>query len=104
MTSEASLRLDGDRGRRIEIVVDGAPWVAFEGETVAGALFAAGRAHSRRTSNRDAVRGYYCGMGVCWECALVVDGKPNVRACMTRVEPGMRIETQAGHGPNAMLP
>ncbi|MSO54175.1 MAG: (2Fe-2S)-binding protein [Rhodospirillales bacterium] len=97
--SNSSLRLDGDRGRRVDITVDGMPCSAFEGETIAGALFAAGRAHSRHTPIRDAVRGYYCGMGVCWECALVVDGRPNVRACMTLVQTGMRIETQAGFGP-----
>jgi predicted molibdopterin-dependent oxidoreductase YjgC len=37
-------------------------------------------------------------MGVCWDCALVIDGRPNQRACMTPVADGMRVETQAGFG------
>jgi len=87
------------RGRPLVIYVDGQPWSVYPGETIAGALVAAGRRHCRRTSDRHEWRGYYCGMGVCWECLVVVDGRPNVRACMTFVTDGMRIETQDGYGP-----
>ena len=87
------------RGAAIRITVDGEPWTTYAGETVAGALLAGNRAHFRRTPTRGQPRGYYCGMGVCWECALVVDGRPNVRACMTHVADGMRVETQDGDGP-----
>jgi len=87
------------RGRLLTFYLDGEPWLAYPGETVAGALVAAGRVHFRRTSDRCEWRGYYCGMGVCWECLVVVDGRPNVRACTTFVKDGMRIETQDGYGP-----
>ena len=96
----AAVRIDDGRarGRALQILVDGQPIVAYEGETVAGALMAQGYYGSRRTPN-DAPRGYYCGMGVCWDCAVVVDGEPNVRACRTYVRDGMRIERQVGYGP-----
>ena len=87
------------RGRPLAIYVDGQPWSVYPGETIASALVAAGRLHLRKTSDRQEWRGYYCGMGVCWECLVVVDGRPNVRACMTFVRDGMRIETQDGYGP-----
>ncbi len=87
------------RGRALTIHVDGEPCSAYPGETIAGALIAAGRLYCRKTSDRHEWRGYYCGMGVCWECLMVVDGRPNVRACMTFVRDGMRIETQDGYGP-----
>jgi predicted molibdopterin-dependent oxidoreductase YjgC len=35
-------------------------------------------------------------MGVCFECLVTIDGVGNRQACMTAVEPGMRIETQQG--------
>ncbi|MCT7655478.1 (2Fe-2S)-binding protein [Oceanimonas sp. NS1] len=38
-------------------------------------------------------RAPYCMMGVCFGCELTIDDKPGVRACMTRVRPGMRIDT-----------
>jgi predicted molibdopterin-dependent oxidoreductase YjgC len=82
------------RGDRIEIEVDGARVEAFLGETVAAALIAAGRQTLRRTHREHAPRGVYCGIGVCFECLVGIDGRPWVRACQTPVAPGMRIDTQ----------
>lgn len=93
------LRLDGARGRRVSLTIDGKMVAAYEGETVAGVLIAIGHVASRTSPARGEARGYYCGMGQCWDCALVIDGKPNRRACMTQVVDGMRVETQAGFGP-----
>jgi sarcosine oxidase subunit alpha len=94
----ARLGSPDQRGSRLTIFVDGQPCAAYPGETIAGALVAAGHMHSRKTSDRHEWRGYYCGMGVCWECLVVVDGRPNVRGCMTFVRDGMRIETQDAYG------
>jgi sarcosine oxidase subunit alpha len=82
------------RGPSITIEVDGEPLDAYVGETLAAAMLAAGRRvfhHSLRTHSP---RGIYCAMGVCYECLMVVNGRPNVRACMTPVVPGMRASTQ----------
>lgn len=83
---------DFDRGEGFEIYVNGEPVVAYHGETVAGALLAAGVKHNRLTTGLRSLRGYYCGMGVCWECALLIDNEPDVRACMTLATPGMRVQ------------
>ena len=93
-------RIDGafDRGMRIDIIFDGHPVPAFTGETVAAALLAAGRRELRRTSRRSAPRGLYCGIGVCFDCVMTVDGRPNVRTCQIEVRPGMRVESQNGEG------
>ncbi|MCP5053679.1 MAG: (2Fe-2S)-binding protein, partial [bacterium] len=40
-------------------------------------------------------RGALCGMGICFECIVTVNGIPNTRSCMTEVEPGMTVETNA---------
>jgi len=59
---------------------------------VATVLLAMGRRAFRRTGN-GAPRGLFCGMGICFDCLVTVDGRPNVRACMTTVQPGMVVET-----------
>jgi aerobic-type carbon monoxide dehydrogenase small subunit (CoxS/CutS family) len=77
----------------IELVVDGAPLRAPAGQSLGAALIAAGRV-ALRESPGGAPRGLYCGIGVCQECRVVVDGEV-VRACVTRVSAGMRVST--GH-------
>ncbi len=102
MKDDFRLGKPAERGRRIALTVDGKPVVAFEGETVAGVLLAIGRIAARTSPGRGEARGYYCGMGACWDCALVIDGRANRRACMTPVADGMRVETQAGFGPTRL--
>lgn len=98
MTGMAGSRIDGaiTRGSEIDILVDGRPVRAFEGESVAAALLAAGERALRTTSRRGEARGLYCGIGVCFDCAMTIDGQPNVRACQTPVRAEMRVESQAG--------
>src|SRR5262249_30706787 len=40
--------------------------------------------------------GIFCGMGVCFDCIVTVSGKGRVQACMTAVEPGLRVELGDG--------
>jgi D-hydroxyproline dehydrogenase subunit gamma len=81
------------RGAPVQIQVDGERVDAFLGETVAAALLVAGRLTLRRTVRRQRPRGVFCGMGLCFDCAIVVDGQPNIRACVTPVRGDMRVET-----------
>ncbi len=82
------------RGLEIEFEVDGERMVAYEGETVAAALIASGRRTFRHTAKHDSPRGIFCGMGICFDCLMTVNDVPNVRTCMTPVEPGMKVLTQ----------
>ncbi|MCQ1769620.1 (2Fe-2S)-binding protein [Neorhizobium galegae] len=68
---------------------------AVAGDTVAGLLFTIGALRIRRSFNLQLPRGYYCGMGVCWECTVAIDGQRGVRACLTEICDGMRIVTDA---------
>lgn len=81
----------------VSITVDGEPVEAFPGESIASALLAAGRRIVRRTAS-GAPRGVFCNMGVCFECVVVVDGSPGVRACQTPVRPGMVIVADGSTG------
>lgn len=82
------------RGRQFEIEVDGQPLEAFDGETIASALLASGRRILRYTPKSREPRSLFCGIGVCFECVMTVDGVPNVRTCTTPAKPGMKIKTQ----------
>ena len=81
-----------ERGQAVSIIVDGVPLPAYMGETIAGALLAAGRRAWRRTSHGQP-RGVFCGIGLCFDCLVTVNGTSNVRACVTPVAAGMVVET-----------
>jgi predicted molibdopterin-dependent oxidoreductase YjgC len=95
MTQDLRIWKDVQRGQAFEIEVDGVPVVAYEGETVAAALMAAGIRTTNKTA-RGQPRGICCGIGLCYGCTMVIDGVPNTRTCQTRARPGMRLETQKG--------
>ena len=77
----------------LRVKVDGESVSAFAGESVATVLLASGRRTFRHSDRNHAPRGLFCGMGVCFECLVTIDGVENVRACMTPVKDGMTIET-----------
>ena len=83
-----------ERGRSFGIEVDGEKIVAYEGETIGAALLAAGRRTLRFTNKLEQPRGLYCGIGLCQECRMTVNGIPNTQICQTVATPGCRIETQ----------
>ncbi len=60
---------------------------------MAAALTEAGIRAFRETPS-GARRGMFCGMGVCQECLVEIDGQPNRRACMTPAAPRQAIKTQ----------
>jgi predicted molibdopterin-dependent oxidoreductase YjgC len=92
------------RGRLLHFTFDGQELPACEGETVAAALLAANRRAFRRTGRRGEPRGLFCGMGVCFDCLVRIDGRPNVRACQVPVAEGMSVESQHGPGSWEGLP
>lgn len=82
----------------VDFTFDGKPFQAMAGQTIAAALLAQGERVLRHTSRRHEPRGLFCGMGVCFDCLVQVDGKPNVRACQTSVAQGMCVQSQQGDG------
>ncbi|MCL4559518.1 MAG: (2Fe-2S)-binding protein [Chloroflexi bacterium] len=76
----------------ITITVDGKPYSAYPGDTVASAIYATGKRAWHRSRSNEA-RGLFCGMGVCYDCLVTVDGVDNLRACQTLVRAGMTVTT-----------
>jgi len=81
------------RGKTIEVIVDGRRVEAFEGELVSTVLQAENICIFGRKHTTGRPSGIYCGMGVCYECLVTIDGTPNIRACQTFAADQMVIET-----------
>lgn len=87
-----NLRINNiNRKNKIYILVNGNKIEAYDGETVLAALIAAGYKSLHKNEENLEPRGALCGMGVCFECRVNINGVPNIRACMTDVQDGMEI-------------
>lgn len=84
------------QGARLTFRFDGIAVEGFAGETIAAALIAAGHRAFRHAA-QGGMRGLWCGMGVCQECLVTVDGVPNRRACMTEAQAGQEVAPQVAH-------
>jgi predicted molibdopterin-dependent oxidoreductase YjgC len=97
--SEHAFRLEANseikRGASIEISINGEKIKAHEGESVAAVMMVEGYGAMRTTLVGDK-RGIFCGMGVCFDCLVVIDGAPNQRACITEAKANMAVKTQVG--------
>ena len=73
------------------ITIDGEPVDAAAGTSLTAVFVAARRWRLRDNPVSGEPRGPFCGMGVCFECLVRVDGEL-VRACVVRVREGMQVE------------
>jgi aerobic-type carbon monoxide dehydrogenase small subunit (CoxS/CutS family) len=76
---------------QVTLTVNGSPVQVSPGTTVAVALVIAGQAS--RTSVNGEPRGPLCGMGICFECRVAINGQPHCRSCQILCEPGMEVRT-----------
>ena len=96
---------DTPEGRLVNFTYDGQTLQGIEGEPIAAALRVAGSClflvylcvmTHRYTKKRHEPRGVFCAIGRCTDCVMVVNGKPNIRTCITPLEEGMDVRTQYG--------
>ncbi len=80
----------------VNLNIEGRPVKAHSGDSVAMAMLAAGVTVFRETPISGAPRAPLCLMGVCFECMIEIDGRPNLLACMTPVAEGMHVHRQQG--------
>ena len=76
----------------VTLIINGIEIPASEGSTVAVALMSSGAVQFRRSVTGEP-RGALCGMGVCFECRVTIDGLAHQRSCMRLVEDGMEVAT-----------
>ena len=77
---------------RIQLRINGNPVSVRPGTIVAAAIAEAGiaRFHSSVLGH---ARGPVCGMGVCMECRVTINGREHCRSCQTLCEPDMEVQT-----------
>ena len=81
----------------VNIQVDG-KWIkAKKGEMIIAALLAENIIINRYTERFHEPRGLFCGIGLCTDCSMIVNGRPNTRTCITPVAEGMVVQTQYGN-------
>ncbi|MFZ0272518.1 MAG: (2Fe-2S)-binding protein [Acidobacteriaceae bacterium] len=85
----------------ISLTVNGAVVTVAPGTTVAAAIATMGG--GTRTSVTGEVRGPLCGMGICFECSVTIDGVAHRRSCQILCRPGIAVTTamratQSGYG------
>ena len=83
-----------DNSGKFTFEFDGQTVEARAGDTVASALYRAGRRIFTRSFKYHRPRGLLCMAGKCPNCLVNVDGAPNVRGCMTPARAGMQVRHQ----------
>jgi len=76
----------------VSITVNGTEVSVKQGTTVAAAILIAGEPAFRRSVSGEP-RGPLCGMGICYECRLSINGEPHARSCQIPCRAGMRVVT-----------
>ena len=74
----------------VQLKINGEPVRVARGTTVAAAILFAGRCAFRRSVSGEA-RGPLCGMGICFECRVAVDGQAHARSCQLLCREGMEV-------------
>lgn len=76
----------------ITLRINGRQVAVPPGTTVAAAVMRCGQAAFRRSVTGQP-RGPLCGMGICFECRLSIDGQPQRRSCQLVCREGMEVTT-----------
>ena len=76
----------------ITLTVNGAPVTVADGVTVSVAIALAGVTRHRRSVTGQP-RAPLCGMGICFECRVTIDGRPHCRGCQVVCRDGMEVHT-----------
>ena len=77
----------------MKVTIDGRSLDVAAGTLVAAAVEIAAPGRGARVSSAGARRQPLCGMGVCGECRVTVDGRAHRLGCQTLCAPGMEIRT-----------
>jgi aerobic-type carbon monoxide dehydrogenase small subunit (CoxS/CutS family) len=81
MTSDISFTFNGEEIRCVS------------GQSIAASLIAADKRELRKTRFGDEPRSIFCGIGICYDCVVVVDGVANQRSCLIEAKQGMKVES-----------
>jgi aerobic-type carbon monoxide dehydrogenase small subunit (CoxS/CutS family) len=75
----------------LEFTFNGKSLRAIPGQSIAAAIFSDNGKVLRSTRIKGDERSIFCGIGICWDCVVTVNGIANQRACLVEVSPGMVV-------------
>lgn len=79
--------------KNINFTFNGREFSGLEGQSIAAALIAADQRELRKTRFESSSRSIFCGIGICFDCVVVVDGIANQRSCLIEIKDGMKVES-----------
>jgi predicted molibdopterin-dependent oxidoreductase YjgC len=80
----------------ITFTFEGVPISVEPGTSVAAGLISHGERITRLTRVDSKPCSIFCGIGICFDCLIEIDGQPNQRCCITTVKEGMVVKVQHG--------
>jgi len=80
--------------KTVAVDFEGRRLTGRRGQSIAGVLLANDVVDWRTSTRRGEPRGVFCGIGVCFDCVVTVDGERDVRACQRPATDGATIERQ----------
>jgi aerobic-type carbon monoxide dehydrogenase small subunit (CoxS/CutS family) len=77
----------------ISFIFNGEKFTGAQGQSVAAALIANGQRELRRTRFGEEPRSIFCGIGICFDCVVTINGVANQRACLVEISSDMKVES-----------
>jgi aerobic-type carbon monoxide dehydrogenase small subunit (CoxS/CutS family) len=77
--------------KNVSFSFNGSEYIGEEGQSVAAALLASGVTQLRSTRFNEKPRTIFCGIGVCFDCVVAINGVANQRACIVTISEGAQI-------------
>ena len=78
---------------QISFTFNGKEFTCESGQSIAAALIASDNRQLRTTRFENEPRSIFCGIGICFDCVLVVDGVANQRSCLIEAKQGLNAES-----------
>lgn len=72
---------------------NGEKFTGTAGQSVAAALIENGQRELRRTRFGEEPRSIFCGIGICFDCVVTINGVANQRACLIEISSDMKVES-----------
>lgn len=79
--------------KRINFTFNGEIITCDEGQSIAAAMISRGETVLRKTRIHGDERSIFCGIGICFDCVVTVNGVINQRSCLIEALEGMNVES-----------
>ena len=77
----------------VRFTFNGEAYEGLQGQSVAAALIAQDQRVLRHTRFESNPRSIFCGIGLCFDCVVVIDGVANQRSCLVEISEGMKVQS-----------